>query len=134
MLNNMVVGGFDEIFSPKQTLEELLSEILFYLQNKVKENPGLPVEAGTNYGLRVQQIEINISKKEDLHLASTIQSKGENLHFDLNIEYAEVLLVGYMKNKFLITPVDADIWNEFTDIIYLPEESGFSIRKIKFIE
>jgi hypothetical protein len=134
MLNNMVVEGFDEIFSPKQTLEELLAEILVYLQNKVKENPGSIVETGTIYGLRPQRIEINISKEDDLHLSSIIQAKGENLHFDLNIEYADVLLVGFMKNQFLITHVDADIWNEFTDIIYLPAESGFSIRKIKFIE
>ena len=133
-LNKLVVDGFDEIYNPKQTFEELLAEILAFIQNKVIKSPFFFLETDSDYGLIPQQVDIKILNLDKLHLSSVIKSKGNNLHFDLTIEFSEVQLVGYMENKLMIIHKDADIWNEFVDIIYLHTEAGFSIKKMKLME
>jgi hypothetical protein len=133
-IKDLVEEGFEVIFSPKHTLEELVAELVLYVQNKVNANPESYLESNILHGLIPRKIGLSISNPDDLHLSTIIHTKGKNLNFDLGIEYKEVILLGFIENKFMITSTESDIWNEFTEIIYLPVESGFEIKKIKLIE
>ena len=125
---------FNEVYSPKQTLEELVAVLESRIQSKVNNNPELYLTNEYLYGIKPRKILLKIEDITDQNLKSVIHSKGKCLNFNAIIEYEEVHLVGYMDNKYLITNTDIDLWNAYAEVIYIPNEAGLTIRKIQFIE
>ncbi len=133
-IKDIIDQSFKEIYSPKQTLEELIAELEVSIQKKLDDDPALPLALEKQSGLKPRIAFLKISNPEELHLSSIIESKGKNLIFDLTIEYVEVFLVGYIDDQYLITNIEADIWNDYAEVIYIPRDSAYEIKKMKYIE
>jgi hypothetical protein len=125
---------FNEIYSPKHTLEELVAELESRIQSKINSDLKKYLSEESLYGLQPQSAILKIDDLEGKNLPLIIKTKGKCLNFNARIEYQEVHFVGYLDNKYLITNSDIDIWGDFAEVIHIPNESGLSIRKIQFLE
>jgi len=125
---------FTEVYSPKQTLEELVAELESRIQSKINYNPIQYLAEESLYGIQPRKVLLKIEDIESHSLALVIKSKGKCLNFNVTIQYEEVHLVGYLDNKYLVANTDINLWNEYAEIIYIPKETGLAIRKIQFIE
>ena len=125
---------FTEVYSPKQTLEELVAKLESRIQSKINSDPKEHVAEESFYGIQPTRVLLKIENIENHNLASVIKSKGKCLNFNATIEYEEVHLVGYLDNKYLIANTNIDLWSDYAEIIYIPNEANLTIRKIQFIE
>jgi hypothetical protein len=125
---------FNEIYSPKHTLEELVAELESKIQSKINANPKQYLANDSLYGIQPQHVLLKIDDFENQNLPVVIKTKGKCLSFNTKIEYKEVHLVGYLDNKYMIANTEINLWSDYAEIIYIPKESGLTIRKIQFLE
>lgn len=125
---------FEEVYSPKHTLEELIAELESVIQSGINRNPNKYLSEPSQFGLRPDNVILRIDSLESLNLPLIINSKGKCLRFQARINYSEAILVGYVDQNFLIAKNDSDLWNDFTEVIYIPESMGFKVKSIKFME
>jgi hypothetical protein len=86
------------------------------------------------YGIRPQKVLLRIEDIENYTLASVISSKGKCLNIIAKIEYEEVHLVGFMDNKYMIANTEINLWSDYAEIIYIPNDEGLTIKKIQLLE
>jgi len=131
---DLIEISFQEVYSPKHTLEELVAELEARMQSKINANPMQYLASETLFGFQPHHVLLKIEDPEKQTLQMVIKSKGKCLNFNTIIEYEEVHLVGFMDDKYMIAKTEVDLWNNFAEIIYIPKEPGLTIRKIQFLE
>jgi hypothetical protein len=131
---DLVERCFNEVYSPKHTLEELVAELESNIQSKINANPKEYLAGESLYGIQPQHVMLKIEDLEDQNLPQVVQSKGKCLNFNAKVEYEEIQLVGYLDNNYMIANAETDLWNDYAEVIYIPDEPGLTIRKIKFLE
>ncbi len=131
---SLVEECFTEIYNPRMNLGELLAELEAALQGKINKNPKEILNLETPYGLIPEKIVLTFNNRDSVYLASLVESKGTNLSFFIEIDYREVQLVGFFDEKYMITPVSNNIWQDYAEIIYIPKKSGLKIKKLQMLE
>lgn len=133
-ITDLVRSCFDEIFSPKKNLEELLAELKACMQKEINKDPKETLHLDAPYGLIPKRITLSLVDKEKINLSQVVKTKGQNLNLMADIDYQEVQMVGFFDDKYMITPVETDIWQDYAEIIYIPKESGLTIKKLQMLE
>lgn len=131
---NLIESCFNEVYSPKHTLEELVAELESKIQSRINSNPKQYLSKESLYGIQPQHVMLKIDDLEDQNLPQVIKSKGKCLSFNAKIEYEEVHLVGFLNNQYMITDPEIDLWNDYAEIMYIPYDPALTIRKIQFLE
>jgi hypothetical protein len=131
---NLIETCFNEVYSPKHTLEELIAELESRIQSKINGDPITYLESESLYGILPKSALLKIDDLESQNLATIIRTKGKCLTFNARIEYQEVHLVGYLDNKYLIANTDINLWSDYAEIIYIPNDPGLTLKKIQFLE
>jgi len=139
LINSELTGDliqicFDEVYSPRHSLEELVAELESKIQSEINSDPQHYLMVDSLYGIKPQKVLLKIEDIDNYTLASIISSKGKCLKINAKIEYEEVHLVGYLDNKYMIANTDINLWSDYAQIIYIPNEEGLTIKKIQFIE
>lgn len=125
---------FKEVYSPKHTLEELIAELESRIQSKINDDPGQYLTEESLYGIQPSKIQLKIDESDYQNLSKVVKTHGKCLKFLSRIEYEEVHLVGFLDNKYMIANTDINLWSDYAEIIYIPNEPGLSIKKIRFLE
>jgi hypothetical protein len=131
---DLIKSCFNEVYSPKHTLEELVAELESTIQSKINAAPDQHAAGMALYGIQPKHVLLKIDDLEGQNLQQVIKSKGTCLSFNAKIEYEEVHLVGYLDNKYMIANTETNLWSDYAEIIYVPKEPGLVIRKIQFLE
>lgn len=131
---NLVESSFREVFSPKFTLEELIASLEACVQEKVNSDPVKYLNLEMSYGMKPETATLTISHPDNLNLSTIIDRKGKNLKYGCQVEFEEVHLIGFFDDKFLITNLNTNPWDDYADVIYIPRDSGFKLKKIKYFE
>lgn len=131
---DLIERCFKEVYSPKQTLEELIAELESSIQSKINSNPGQYLHDVNLNGIQARKILLKIEEIDNNNLNSIIQSEGRCLGFNATVEYEEVYLLGYFNNNFIVANTGFDLWQDYVDVIYIPDEDGLSLKKVQLIE
>lgn len=134
LMNSIGPGIFEIVFSPKQNKEELCASFEAMLQSRINENPDIILGSGSVYGLSPSKITLEALNIEELTLPEIMNARGTNIKFKAKIAFHEVQLVGMIDNKYMIANNTADLWSDYTEVIYVPKELGLEIKKIRLIE
>ncbi len=131
---DLIQSCFNEVYSPRHSLEELVAELESRIQSEINSDPQHYLMTDSLYGIKPQKVLLRIEDIENYTLASVISSKGKCLDINAKIEYEEVHLVGYMDNKYMIANTDINLWSDYAEIIYIPNDAGLTIKKIQLLE
>jgi hypothetical protein len=131
---NLIESCFNEVYSPKHTLEELVAELESKIQSRINTNPKQYLLKESLFGFQPKHVLLKIEDLEDQNLPQVIKSKGNCLNFNAKIEYEEVHLVGFLNNQYMIADPNLNLWNDYADVMYVPNEPGLTIKKIQFLE
>jgi len=133
-ISGLIESSFNEVYSPKQTREELVAEIEAKLQSLTNINPEIVFGGDSVYGLLPNKINLMVEISDLPGLPAIINSKGKNLLYSAIIEYKEVQMVGFIDGKYMIANNQVNLWSDYAEIIYIPKESGIKIKKMQLIE
>ena len=131
---NLIENCFNEVYSPKHSLEELVAELESIIQSKINADPKQYLAGESLYGIQAQHVMLKIEDLEDQNLQMVIKTKGKCLIYNAKIEYEVVHLVGFLNDNYLVVNADINIWGNFAEVNYIPAEPGLTIRKIQFLE
>ena len=131
---DLIQNCFNEVYSPRHSLEELVAELESRIQSEINSDPQHYLMTDSLYGIRPQKVLLRIEDIENYTLASVISSKGKSLNIIAKIEYEEVHLVGFMDNKYMIANTEINLWSDYAEIIYIPNDEGLTIKKIQLLE
>jgi len=139
LINSEIAGDliqscFNEVYSPRHSLEELVAELESKIQSEVNSDPQHNLMVDSLYGIKPQKVLLKIEDIENYSLPLVISTKGKCLNIIAKIEYEEVHLVGYLDNKYMIANTGINLWSDYAEIIYIPNEEGLTIKKIQFLE
>ena len=131
---DLIQSCFNEVYSPRHSLEELVAELESRIQSEINSDPQHNLMVDTLYGIKPQKVLLRIEDFENYTLASIITTKGKCLNINAKIEYEEVHLVGFLNNKYMMANTDINLWSDYAEIIYIPNEEGLAIKKIQLLE
>lgn len=131
---DLVQSCFNEVYSPRHSLEELVAELEARIQSEINSDPQHYLMTDSLYGIKPKKVQLKIEDIENYTLASVISSKGRCLNIIAKIEYEEVHLVGFMDNKYMIANTEINLWSDYAEIIYIPNDEGLTIKKIQLLE
>ena len=131
---DLVENCFKEVYNPRHSLEELVAELESRIQSEINSDPQHYLMVDSLYGIKPMKVLLKIEDIENYTLASVISSKGKCLNIVAKIEYEEVHLVGFMDNKYMIANTDINLWSDYAEIIYIPNDEGLTIKRIKLLE
>lgn len=132
--SDLIQSCFNEVYSPRHTLEELVAELESKIQNEINSDPQHNLMADSLYGIKPQKVLLRIEDIENYTLPLVISTKGKCLNIIAKIEYEEVHLVGFLDNRYMIANTEINLWSDYAEIIYIPNEEGLTIKKIQFLE
>jgi len=133
-LSKLIEASFNEVYSPRHSLEELIAELESKIQSHINTSPAQYLKAESFYGLIPHTVLLKIEDDQSYTLSSVISSKGKCLNISATIEYEEVHLVGFLDDKYMIANTETNLWSDYAEIVYIPNEEGLTIKKIQFIE
>jgi len=139
LINSEIAGDliqscFNEVYSPRHSLEELVAELESKIQSEVNSDPQHNLMVDSLYGIKPQKVLLKIEDIENYTLPLVISTKGKCLNIIAKIEYEEVHLVGFLDNRYMIANTGINLWSDYAEIIYIPSEEGLTIKKIQFLE
>jgi len=134
IMGDLIQRCFNEVYSPRHSLEELVAELESRIQSRINSDPQNYLMVDSLYGIKPEKVLLKIEDIENYSLPSVISSKGKCLNINAKIEYEEVNLVGYLDNKYMIANTDINLWSDYAEIIYIPSEEGLTIKKIQLLE
>jgi hypothetical protein len=132
--DELVQSCFNEVYSPRHSLEELVAELESRIQSEINSDPEHYLMVDSLYGIKPQKVLLKIEDVENYTLASVISSKGKCLNIIAKIEYEEVHLVGFLDDKYMIANTEINLWSDYAEIIYIPNDEGLTIKKIQLLE
>jgi len=133
-ISDLIESSFSEVYSPKHTREELVAELEAMLQSIANKDPQVVFGEDSLYGLIPNKIDIIVDISDLPNLSVIINSKGKILIYTGIIEYKEVQMVGFIDEKYMIANNKVNLWSDYAEIIYIPKESGITIKKMQLIE
>ena len=139
ILDNQYIPGlietcFKETYSPKHTREELVAELEAKIQSIANDDLSVVLGEDSLYGLLPNKINLIIDNSNLPNLPAIINSMGKILIYSAKIEYKEVQMVGFIDGKYMIANNKVNLWSDYAEIIYIPKESGITIKKMQLIE
>lgn len=134
IMGDLIQRCFNEVYSPRHSLEELVAELESRIQSRINSDPQNYLMVDSLYGIKPEKVLLKIEDIENYSLPSVISSKGKCLNINAKIEYEEVNLVGYLDNKYMIANTEINLWSDYAEIIYIPSEKGLTIKKIQLLE
>lgn len=130
----LIESCYKEVYSPKHTREELVAELEAKMQSIVNDDPAIVFGDDSLYGLLPDKIDLMIDNSNLPNLPTIINSMGKILIYSAKIEYKEVQMVGFIDEKYMIANNKVNLWSDYAEIIYIPKESGITIKKMQLIE
>ncbi len=75
-MDRLIINCFDEVYSPKHTLEELIAELEATLQSKLSQDPGAYLSKDLPESLNPSRVTLKIDQPDQTHLLGRYKTQG----------------------------------------------------------
>ena len=132
-VHEMIIRCYNQVYSPKLTLEELTAELEASVKIEVINQKESLLKGVDFFGLRVKKVSFQTTIHEADNLPEVISHEGDVFTLIAEIIFYDFVILGETNGYFLVTHDTESFYDKMVDIHYIPKESNIRFLKMQRI-